>query len=136
MDSSQISQYAVHSVSASCMCVNHYMYHDPTTFRPHTFTDGEAPVLHIVGPSRLEPPRGCKPNLCSCGRIFMIFSSFDLKSSSESNGHGLKFLKFQERVELEPDITKGPQEKILPPSCSPCCADSKFCLFVIAKKII
>ena len=36
----------------------------------------------------------------------MIFFSFDLKSSSESNAHGLKFLKFQERVEREPDITK------------------------------
>ena len=42
---------------------------------------------------------------------FYDFFSFDLKSSSELNGKSLKFLKFQERVELEPDITKGPQEK-------------------------
>ena len=39
---------------------------------------------------------------------FYDFFSFDLKSSSESNWHGLEFIKFQERVELEYDITVFP----------------------------
>ena len=47
--------------------------------KPYIY-DGEVSRFHlgcevqpIVGLSRLEPPRGWKRNLCSCGRIFMNF---------------------------------------------------------------
>ena len=86
----------------------------------------------IVGPSRLEPPR--VGNLTYVSVLF--FFSFDLKSSSESNGHGLEFLKFQERVELEYEIIVFPQEKRLAPLSRPCRTDSEKNLFVIATKRI